>query len=254
MHVPATAKRVYGLYLILLTLCLSACHSCQAQQQEKQQTVKDNGYTYKTPGRGGIGKVYMGREIAGIISPAGGAWLERETREEQDKASLAIENMPLRPNSVVADIGAGVGYYTFRVAPKVPEGKVYAVEVQEEFVNALKKRAAERGVENVEVVKGGSQAINVPDSSLDLAFMVDVYHELEYPKEMLQAIHRALKPDGLLLLLEYRAEDPEVQVKELHKMTAEQVNKELSANGFVLHRQGEFLPRQHFLVFRKATD
>ncbi|MCX2741724.1 class I SAM-dependent methyltransferase [Pontibacter anaerobius] len=249
MHLPATAK----LYLLLLTLCLSACNSCLAQQQEKKPASSD-GYTYKTASRGGIGKVYMGREIAGIISPAGGAWLERESREEQDKASVAIENMGLRPNSVVADIGAGVGYYTFRIAPKMPNGKVYAIDVQDEFVAALKERAAERGLTNVEVVKGGSQSINLPENLLDLAFMVDVYHELEYPKEMLQDIHRALKPDGILLLLEYRAEDPDVQVKELHKMSVEQITKELGANGFELHRQVDMLPRQHFLMFRKAAE
>lgn len=251
MHLlPATAKRVSGLYFILLSLCLSACNACQAQEQ---QQVAADGYTYKTPGRGGIGKVYLGREIAGIISPAGGAWLERESREEQDKASVAVANMSLRPNSVVADIGAGVGYYTFRVAPKVPNGKVYAIDVQEEFVAALKKRAAARGLTNVKVVKGGSQRINLPENLLDLAFMVDVYHELEYPQEMLQDIYRALKPEGELLLLEYRAEDPDVQVKELHKMSVEQITKELGANGFELHRQEDFLPRQHFLVFRKAA-
>jgi precorrin-6B methylase 2 len=251
MHLlPATAKRVSGLYFILLSLCLSACNACQAQEQKQ---VAADGYTYKTPGRGGIGKVYLGREIAGIISPAGGAWLERESREEQDKASVAVANMGLRPNSVVADIGAGVGYYTFRVAPKVPNGKVYAIDVQEEFVAALKERAAARGLTNVKVVKGGSQRINLPENLLDLAFMVDVYHELEYPQEMLQDIYRALKPEGELLLLEYRAEDPDVQVKELHKMSVEQITKELGANGFELHRQEDFLPRQHFLVFRKAA-
>ncbi|WP_266204573.1 class I SAM-dependent methyltransferase [Pontibacter kalidii] len=251
MHLPATAKLISGLYFILLLLCLSACNSCQAQEQKQ---VSANGYTYKTPDRGGIGKVYMGREIAGIISPAGGAWLERESRQEEDQVDLAIENMELRPNSVVADIGAGVGYYTFRVAPKVPEGKVYAVEVQDEFVAAIRKRKAELGLTNVEVVKGGSQTVNLPDNSLDLAFMVDVYHELEYPQEVLQAIRRALKPDGELLLLEYRAEDPDVRVKELHKMSVRQITKELGANGFELQRQEDFLPRQHFLVFRKATD
>ncbi|WP_345156483.1 class I SAM-dependent methyltransferase [Pontibacter saemangeumensis] len=238
------------LFWLLLVLFLIAGNSCKAQVDQKAAAV----YTTKTPGSGGTGKVYMGREIARVIGTGGGSWLDRSTRLEEENSLRAIDNMLLNPQSVVADIGAGTGFYTFKIAEKVPKGKIYAVELQDAFVSELKKRRQELGLRNVEVVKGGEKNINVPDASLDLAFMVDVYHELEYPQEMLQAIYRALKPDGKLLLLEYRAEDPNLSIRELHKMTVEQVTKELEANGFKLFRREDFLPIQHFLMFEKTEE
>ncbi|MFD3003864.1 class I SAM-dependent methyltransferase [Pontibacter toksunensis] len=232
--------------LLLLWLFLGAGGACQAQVEQKAAI-----YTTKSPGTGGTGKVYMGREIARVIGTGGGGWLDRSTRQEEENSLRAIDSMMLSPQNVVADIGAGTGFYTFRVAEKIPKGKIYAVELQDAFVSALKKRSQELGLSNVEVVKGGTKSINVPDASLDLAFMVDVYHELEYPQEMLQAIHRALKPGGKLLLMEYRAEDPKVAIRELHKMTAEQVKKELEANGFKLFKREDSLPIQHFLMFER---
>ncbi|WP_018478994.1 class I SAM-dependent methyltransferase [Pontibacter roseus] len=250
MRKPATTAA--WLHLFLLPLCLGISSSCQAQQ-EQQTTATAVGYTTKTPASGGTGKVYLGREIAAIMSATGGSWLDRDTRQEEENSSKAIENMPLQPNSTVADIGAGTGYYTFQVAKLVPQGKVYAVEVQDRFIEALKERKQELGTQNVEVVKGGNQSLNVPDNSLDLAVMVDVYHELEYPMEMLQAIRKALKSNGQLLLMEYKAEDPDVRIRELHKMTVAQVKKELAANGFRLSRQVDSLPIQHFLLFQKDS-
>ncbi|MHC2993209.1 methyltransferase type 11 [Pontibacter sp. HJ8] len=244
-----SASPTAWLCLLLLPLCLQAT-SCQAQQEK----VATSGYTSKVPASGGTGKVYMGREIAAIMTATGGSWLDRNTRLEEENSLLAIENMPLQPHSVAADLGAGTGFYTFRVAPKVPAGKVYAIEVQDRFISLLKERQQELGLRNVEVVKGESQTLRLPENSLDLVFMVDVYHELEFPREMLQAIHKALKPDGKLLLLEYKAEDPDVQIRELHKMTVAQVKKELSANGFRLRRQEDFLPIQHFLLFEKVKQ
>ncbi|WP_162054299.1 class I SAM-dependent methyltransferase [Pontibacter pamirensis] len=246
----ASSISVTCLYVLLLSLCLSACNSCQAQ---KEQAVSD-GYSSKVPHSDGTGKVYLGREIAGIMGAGGGRWLERNSRQEEENVTLAIENMELSTQSVVADIGAGTGYYTFRIAPKVPAGEVYAVDVQDAFISALNEQKKELGLSNVEVVKGGSQSPNLPDASIDLAIMVDVYHELEYPQEMLQAIHKALRPDGKLLLLEYRAEDTSIPIKELHKMSVSQVNKELDANGFQLYRQEDFLPIQHFLIYEKAVE
>jgi ubiquinone/menaquinone biosynthesis C-methylase UbiE len=185
------------------------------------------------------------------MGTGGGGWLERNTRQEEENVTAAIAHLPLGPTSVVADIGAGTGYYAFRIAAKVPRGKVYAVEVQDEFIASLKSRQVKLALENVTVVKGGNRSPNLPDAALDLAMMVDVYHELAYPREMLQAIHRALKPEGKLLLLEYRAEDPAIPIKELHKMRVAQVNKELAANGFKLFKQENFLPIQHFLLYEK---
>jgi predicted methyltransferase len=250
MNRTPLASPVTCLLSLVLILCLSGCHSCQAQQQPTTAAA-DSAYTYKRPASGGTGKVYMGREIAAIMSATGGSWLDRDTRQEEENSPRTIQNMDLQPNSIVADIGAGTGFYTFQIAQKVPEGKVYAVEVQDRFVKSLKQRKEKEGAGNVIVVKGDSQQVNLPDSSLDIALMVDVYHELAYPVELLQAIHKALKPGGRLLLLEYKAEDPDVRIRPLHKMTAAQIRKELEANGFRLQRQEDFLPIQHFMLFEK---
>ncbi|MEO5995429.1 MAG: class I SAM-dependent methyltransferase [Chitinophagaceae bacterium] len=216
-----------------------------------QSTVQHAIYTFKKGTPEGTGKYYMGREIAHIMGAAGASWLERNSRQKEENTNLAVSKFPLTAASTVADIGAGSGYYTFRVAPRVPEGKVYAVEIQDEMITLLNNRKQELQNKNVEIIKGDSVSPNLPDNSVDLAFMVDVYHELLYPQEMLQNIRKALKKDGKLLLMEYKAEDPAVAIKALHKMSVAQVQKELGANGFDLVYKGEFLPIQHILVFRK---
>ena len=193
----------------------------------------------------------MGREIAQVMSFEGVDWLERTSRPQEENTNLAISRLPINKSSVVADIGAGSGYYTFRIAPKVPDGKVYAVEIQDDAVKYLKDKAGKLKNNNVIVVKGGEKSPNLPVNTIDLAIMVDVYHELYYPHEMLQAIRRSLKQKGKLLLLEYKAEDPTVEIKALHKTSVKQVTKELAANGFHLVQDGEFMPIQHFLVFGK---
>lgn len=219
-----------------------------------QQQAKNPGYTYKNPSYDGIGKVYMGREISFVMGFEGMAWLERRSREQEESVSLAIKNLPVSESSVVADIGAGSGYYTFKIAPKVPKGKVYAVEIQEKAINYLKEKSQELGISNVVPVMGSEKSPNLPTASVDLAIMVDVYHELEYPVEMLASIRQSLKPGGKLLLIEYRGEDPEVAIKPLHKMTVKQAEKELTANGFKLVQNGQFMKIQHFLVFEKVGE
>ncbi|MCL6257569.1 class I SAM-dependent methyltransferase [Aquiflexum sp. TKW24L] len=215
------------------------------------QTKTNAIYTYKTPDRDGTGKVYMGREISQVMNFMGMSWLERSTRPQEENTELAIKNLPIDKESVVADIGAGSGYYTFRIAKKVPEGLVYAVEIQDPAIKYLEERSKELGFDNVVTIKGTEKSPMLPDDSIDLAIMVDVYHELEYPHEVLQNIKKSLKPDGKLLLIEYRGEDPKVAIKRLHKMTVDQVTKELSANGFTLVQNGQFMKIQHFLVFEK---
>lgn len=212
-----------------------------------QQT--NEGYSKKKPSSNGTGKVYMGREIAQVMSFDGVSWLERNTRSQEENTELAIAKLPIGKNSIVADIGAGSGFYTFRVAPKVKQ--VFAVEIQDDALKYLNAKSKELNLNNVVVVKGNEKSAELPENSIDLAFMVDVYHELLFPKEVLQSLKKSLKPKGKLLLIEYKGEDPQVAIKEEHKMTVKQVTKELNANGFKLVQNGQFMPIQHFLIFQK---
>jgi ubiquinone/menaquinone biosynthesis C-methylase UbiE len=225
-----------------------------SQRQQTRAEAESGAYGRVTASSDGIGKTYFGREIAHVMGFGGASWLERDERQEEENTALAISKLPITAGSVVADVGAGTGYYTFRIAPKVPQGKVYAVDVQDESVAYLRKKANDLGLKNVKVVKGSAQSPNLPENTVDLAIMVDVYHELEYPHEMLQALRKALKPDGKVLLLEYRAEDPSIPIKKLHKLSVDQANKELEANGFKLVDKEDFLPIQHFLVYQKKKN
>ncbi len=236
-------------FIFILFSILYFSTSCKAQNTDSKEA---SSYTFTTPSRDGTGKVYLGREISQIMGFQGKAWLERASREREEGISLALQNLPINESSVVADIGAGSGYYTFRIAPKVPKGKVFAVEIQDEAIQYLDNKSRELEYSNVIAIKGTAQSPNLPDNSIDLAIMVDVYHELSHPKEMLTAIRKALKPDGKILLLEYRGEDPSIPIKPLHKMTVDQAVKELGENGFELIENGQFLKIQHFLVFGKS--
>lgn len=239
------------LFIFFSIFCFGKCNTVRTDSSSI--SLKTTVYETGTPAEDGIGKFYMGREIAQVMGAAGADWLERNTRDKEENTKLAIQKIDLSPAYVVADIGAGTGYYTFKISQKVPQGKVYAVEIQDEMIAYLNNRKKESGIENVEVIKGSNRSANLPDNSVDLAIMVDVYHELEYPHEMLHAIKKSLKSQGKLLLLEYRAEDPSIQIKPLHKMSVEQVNKELQANGFKLSYKGDFLPIQHFLLYEKKN-
>jgi len=231
-------------FLLLIPLLCSVSSNHSSKQQ-------DNIYTYKTASDGGTGKFYYGREIAHIMDFGGSAWLERNSRGVEENSNMVVSKLPINENSVVADIGAGTGYYTFKIYNRITKGKIYAEEIQTDAVNYLKNKAGQIGTMNVIVVKGNEKSPELPENSIDLALMVDVYHELSYPHEMLQSIRKSLKPKGKLLLLEYRAEDPKVDIKPLHKMSVKQANKELSANGFHIVEDGEFLPIQHYLLYEK---
>jgi SAM-dependent methyltransferase len=205
--------------------------------------------------RDGIGKVYMGREIAGVMGWQGASWLEREERQQEERGDLLLRELGLKPGMAVADIGAGTGYYARRMAPLVGSGGsggvVYATDVQPEMMKMLADGAKKAGLTNIKPVLGGLQNVNLPDNSIDLAIMVDVYHELEFPFEVIESLVRALKPGGRIAYVEYRLEDPRVPIKTLHKMSEAQVRKEAAAHALVWERTANTLPWQHVVIFRK---
>lgn len=209
-------------------------------------------YTTTRPSRDGIGKVYMGREIAFVMGHQGIHWLERPTRELEEQPRKAIEMMELKATDVVADIGAGSGYFSFRMASKVPQGKVLAVDIQKEMTDAVEKTAKEKNVTNVETILSTVTDPKLPEGKVDVALMVDAYHEFDHPREMMDGIAKGLKPGGRVILVEYRAEDPNVMILPHHKMTIDQAKREMAAVGLTFVESKEDLPQQHFMVFEKA--
>ena len=185
------------------------------------------------------------------MDASGSDWLERSSRPQEENTEQIVKSMKLKPDMVVADIGAGTGYYTFRMAKRVTNGKVYAVEIQDELINMLNKKKTETRADNVEVVRGDTLSVNLPSNTVDMAVLVDVYHELLWPREIIESVNKSLKSDGKILLVEYRGEDPEVHIRPLHKTTVAQLTREMLANGFVLDRHIDTLPIQHFLLFRR---
>ena len=195
----------------------------------------------------------MGRDIAGVMGWQAAGWLERSEREEEERTDLLMQALALKPGMVVADIGAGTGYLSRRMARAVaPGGRVLAVDVQPEMVALLTKLAREKGIDNIDAKLGAEQDVLLPAASVDLAIMVDVYHELAYPFEVLASIVRALKPGGQLVFIEYRAEDARVPIKALHKMSEAQVKREAQVHPLVWERTVNSLPWQHMVVFRKS--
>lgn len=224
-----------------------ATHSADASAHDTSGV-----YSETTPSRDGIGKVYMGREISKVMGHRGAAWLERSDRLPNERPDLLVDSLNLGPGDVVADIGAGTGYFTFRMAPKVDDGRVFAVDIQPEMLEIMQGRIDDRSIENVTLVQGTERDTRLPADSVDVALMVDAYHEFAYPREMMQSIRDALKPGGRVVLIEYRKEDPSVPIKPLHKMSEAQVKREMAAVGLEWVKTLDMLPRQHFIVVEKS--
>ena len=211
-------------------------------------------YEFRTEhDRDGIGKFYLGREIAHVMGHQAADWLERPEREIEERPGLVLEALKLKPGDVVADIGAGTGYFSWRIAQKVgAKGVVYGVEIQPEMIDLMNQKMAERKITNVKPILGTIQDPKLPAASVDLVIMVDVYHEFDYPYEMMENICKALKPGGRVVFVEYRGEDPKVPIKLVHKMTEAQVRKECAALPLEWVETNATLPRQHILIFRKT--
>ena len=196
-----------------------------------------------------------GRQYAGAMGVAGAPWLVRDEREAEEHPDQALDELKIAKGSAVADVGAGVGYMSWRLAARVgPMGRVYANDIQPQMLELLKKNMAERHITNVVPVLGEPDDPKLPLGQMDLVLLVDVYHEFEQPQTMLRHIRESLKPDGRMVLLEYRAEDPKVPIMPLHKMTVEQVKAEIEPEGFRLDQVVESLPRQHIIIFKRKPS
>ncbi|NMG22810.1 class I SAM-dependent methyltransferase [Brasilonema bromeliae] len=201
----------------------------------------------------GIGKIYMGREIAKVMGHTGVLWLERPSRESEEQPSKIISVLNFKPDDVVADIGAGTGYISFRIAPLLTKAKVLAVDIQPEMLDIIEFLKKENNITNVEPILATLTNPNLPPESVDLALMVDAYHEFEYPREIMEGMIRGLKPGGRIVLVEYRGENPFILIKALHKMSQRQVRKEMQAVGLVWRETKNLLPQQHLMVFEKPS-
>jgi len=207
-------------------------------------------------GRGspdGIGKFYQGREIAAVMGFEGAPWLERPSRASEERPDLLVEELHLQRGMTVADIGAGSGYLSRRMAPIVGPGRVFAVDVQPQMVALLTELSQKTEFKNLVPIQGDTDDVKLPPASIDLAVLVDVYHELSFPYEVMRSLIRALKPGGRVVLVEYRGEDPAVPIKPLHKMSEAQIRREMSVLRLTWERTSERLPLQHIVVFRKSA-
>jgi ubiquinone/menaquinone biosynthesis C-methylase UbiE len=197
---------------------------------------------------------YMGRPIADVMSWEGVDWLFRETRIEEEQPEAMLDALKIPRGAAVADVGAGAGYHSIRLARRVgPKGIVYATDVQPEMLRMLRTNARTAGVSNIKPIRCTQADTGLPAAAIDLVLMVDVYHECSDPEATLQGLRTALKPRGRLVLVEFRAEDPQVPIKPEHKMTLDQVRREIEPQGFTFKESLEFLPWQHVIIFEKPA-
>ena len=204
-----------------------------------------------TPSRDGTGKLYMGREISHVMGHLGAGWLERPSREREERTDLLIQNMGLKDTDSVVDLGAGTGYFSFPIAQQLSAGKVLAIDIEPEMLKRIEQRKKVSGIQNIETVLASKTNPNIPADSVDVVLLVDAYHEFSQPREVMAAVSRGLKPGGRVILVEYRGEDRKVPIKRLHKMTQQQAKKELNAVGLRWQRTDQYLPQQHVMVFTK---
>ena len=216
--------------------------------------VAQERYTVKSGDPNGINKWYMGRQIAHVMSHYGIEWLERKEREMEENTTQLLKNLAVQPGTAIADIGAGSGYNSTLLSKMVGTGKVYAVDVEPEMIAYLKARIKLEGHKSIIPVLSTEQKVSLPANSIDIMLLVDVYHEFSFPYEMTLSMLEALKPGGKLVLVEFRAEDPNVPIKTIHKMGEQQAVKEFKASGFLFEKNLGNLPWQHCLIFRKPKN
>jgi precorrin-6B methylase 2 len=201
--------------------------------------------------RDGIGKYYMGREISHVMGHRGAGWLERNSREDEERTDLLLDFLESLPGETIADIGAGTGYFSLPLAQRKPSSRILAVDIQMEMLTLIARKADALGIDNVDLIQSAVDDPMLPADSVDVVFIVDAYHEFSHPREMMQGIVEGLRDGGCVVLVEYRGEDPQVSIKPLHKMTRKQAILEMEAVGLRWDKTEDFLPQQHVMVFTK---
>ena len=253
-------EMAHKLHSMQLTLKLGSLAAIVAgllfmAQASAEPDTDDNYYSYDQPNRDGIGKVYMGREIAHVMGHRGATWLERPEREQKERTDLLLSLLALRPGDTVADIGAGTGYFSLPIARLVgPTGRVLAVDIQPEMLTIIEERARAGKIANIVSILATETDPMLPDNTVDLVLMVDAYHEFSFPREVMTRVVDALSEDGRIVLVEYREEDLAVPIKRLHKMSVAQAKREMAAVGLVLDQLHDNLPWQHVMVFRRQAE
>ncbi|MFK7845186.1 MAG: class I SAM-dependent methyltransferase [Rhodothermales bacterium] len=248
-----SVKRIVPLQILLVIPLIFILVGCEDLFPGKTAAVTEGHYETILPTEpDGSGKVYLGREIAEVLdTPEVPEWLERPDRESEEFPNRVIQALELRPTDVVADIGAGTGYFSFRFSPYVPDGLVLAVDIQQDMLDIIKERQQGEGVANIAPILGTITNPNLPADSVDLAIIISSYHEFSNPREMMENIVAALRPGGRFVLVEYRGEDPTIPVSSLRRMTQDQAIKEMRHVGLRWKETKDFLPQQHFLIFEK---
>jgi ubiquinone/menaquinone biosynthesis C-methylase UbiE len=240
------------MFLVALSLlCAAVC----AEPEKDKSDPKDRYETRKEHDPNGIGKFYMGREIAQVMGHEAAGWLDRPEREKEENPTKLLEVLQIKEGDVVADIGAGSGYYTFRLAEKVgPKGKVIAEDIQKEMLDIIRDRMEKKKVSNVEPLLGTITDPKLPEKGVDLILLVDVYHEFDHPYEMTEAMVKGLKPGGRLVFVEFKLEDPDVPIKLVHKMSTKQVLKEMEPFPLKHVKTIDSLPWQHVIIFERRAE
>lgn len=237
----------FSLQVVALFFCLFSASVLVGENTTK----KTKHYVLGKASKDGIGKFYMGREISQVMGHLGASWLERPMREQEERTDLLVKGMELRPEDKIADIGAGSGYFSFRMAKLLKNGKVYAVDISPNMLGIIRAKIKGNKVTNVSPVQSTITKTMLEPSSIDKALIVDAYHEFSHPREMALSIYQSLKPEGRLILIEYRKEDPKVLIKPLHKMSEKQAILEIESTGFKWEKTLSMLPQQHFMIFKK---
>lgn len=239
-------------FSIVFCLAFVSCGACN------QPGASGDEYRYgsrRPSDSTGTGRMYFGREIASVTANAGGAeWREQRDRDNAELPERIVSNLDLKSGDVIADIGAGTGYLTFRLAEQVPYGRVFAVDIQRDMLEVVNARIDSLGISNVDTVLGTARSPNLPPGSTDAVLMVAAYHEFYYPWEMMNSIFEALKPGGRVVVIEYRGEDDTIDLSPLHKLTELQIRKEMEAIGLEHRLTRDILPQQHLIVFHKPFD